>query len=127
MGRRRFGRCTDLNIGRGEIGVPAEAVQPAFYPIRSEIACLAQVKNYVRLSVDTGEKMKASEVSATANRTLDDHTNLIDIVTTYGVDAVIARIATLRAGGHQRAAKAIEHELNQLDYLMADADSRTAS
>ncbi len=43
--------------------------------------------------------------------------SLLDVVAAYGSEAVVARIAALRAGGRRHAAKAIERELDQLDLL----------
>ncbi|WP_157387222.1 hypothetical protein [Nocardia terrae] len=40
--------------------------------------------------------------------------DLSDIIASHGVDAVLARVAVLRAFGYRTAASAVERELQQL-------------
>lgn len=51
------------------------------------------------------------------NLTLGDRISLLDIIAAYGPDAVVARIAALRANGCRAAARAIERELNKINLV----------
>jgi hypothetical protein len=69
--------------------------------------------------------MTVRTLPVSIDQTLVAPISLTDIVTAYGTEAVIARIATLHSSGRRSAARAIERELNQLNLLRSDTRART--
>ncbi|MFD6157941.1 hypothetical protein ACFWF7_10070 [Nocardia sp. NPDC060256] len=70
----------------------------------------------------SGENMTISAFPATMNVRLGDRISLLDIIAAYGPDAVVARIAALRANGCRSAARAMERELNTIDFRSRSLD-----
>lgn len=64
--------------------------------------------------------MTDSEVSAAIENSASSRISLLDTVMAFGVDAVVARIATLHLSGCRHAARAMERELNELDVRLSE-------